>query len=241
MSFVSTQLRWAASLGRPYQVVIAAFVSADLVLIAAYCALKLGWLADPNFHIGDDAVYGELLQYAKLFWVGLGMAWLAWRTSEPICGVLAVLFWGLLLDDGAMLHERWGAAVAGWLSLPSVGGLEGAHVGEIVFLASWVGPLFLIGVGAYRRAGPWARGFGLRMLAVLAVLAGFGVGVDAVHQLVVGAVEVPGLHSLFVLVEEGGEMLVLSVILAIVADRVLAGVPETAVARERRDVTAAAA
>lgn len=222
---------WPPALSPTFRVATAALLVADLALIALFGAYKLGWVTDLAFHIGEDGGHGEVLQYAKLLWAGVGALWFAHRTREPVCAVLAVLLLVLLLDDGAMLHERAGEWLAVALSLPAVAGLRPQDLGEVLFLATWAGPLFVAGALAYGRSGPDARAFVLPAVGAIALLAGFGVGVDLVHQMVTGSVEVRGLDSAFMVLEEGGEMVALSILVGWTADRVVARVPVSLPAR----------
>lgn len=186
----------------------------DLGLLALYVAWKLEWLQDVAFDVGHDRGASEVFQYAKMLWIGLCAAGMAWRTRQPVYVALGALFLGLLADDAGMLHERVGEWLGAALRLPAVAGLQPHDFGEIAFVALWVAPLFLAGVVAYRRSDPAARSIAWAAFIGLVVLAGFGVGVDVIHQSVTSLYDVHGLHSLLSLVEEGGEMVVMTVLAA---------------------------
>lgn len=199
---------------RPFAIIVVLLVAADVVLMALFGAHKLGWATTPSLDLGADGGPAEILQYAKLFCAAVAAGLLARWTRQPVYAVLALLFGGLLLDDALMLHEHWGARLAAAGALPSVAGLRPSDLGEVAFLAAWVGPLALAGVLTYRRSSGPARRAARVALGALVVLAGFGVGVDVLHEAVLAVVQIDGLHSAFVLLEEGGEMVALSVLAA---------------------------
>ena len=199
---------------RPFWVVGALLLATDAVLVALFAAHKLGWVHDPALLLGRDGGTAETVQYAKTLWVGLCALGLAARTRQPVYAALGALFLGLLADDAGQLHEFWGARLADGLALPAVAGLRPSDLGEVLFLALWVGPVFGAGVAGYRRSDRAARHAARWALGALAALAAFGVGADAVHQAATAAVEVPGLHSLLTLIEEGGELAVMSALAA---------------------------
>lgn len=215
----------AAPAPRPFWVVGALLIATDAVLVALFLFHKLEWVHDPALLIGRDGGVAEVLQYAKTLWIGLCAAGLAVRTRQPVYAVLGALFLGLLADDAGRLHEFWGARLADGLALPALAGLRPIDLGEILFLALWVGPLFLAGVAAYRRSDRPAQHAARWALGALVALAAFGVGADAVHQSVTSLVEINGLHTLLTIVEEGGELAVMSLLTAAAVAAVVGDLP----------------
>ena len=210
---------------RPFWVVGALLLATDAVLVVLFLAYKLGWASDPALLIDRDGGVAETVQYAKTLWVGLCAAGLFWRRRQPVYAALGALFLGLLADDAGQLHEFWGARLADVLALPAVAGLRPVDLGEVLFLGLWVGPVFGFGVLAYRRSDGPARHAARWALGALAALAAFGVGADAVHQAATSLVEVRGLHTLLTLVEEGGELAVMSALAAAAVAAVAGDLP----------------
>ena len=198
---------------RAFVVVGALLLAADGVLVLLYVGYKFG-LGGDALSLGQDGGHAEVLQYAKTLWIGLCAAWLAVQSRQPVYAALAALFLGLLVDDAGQLHEFWGTRLADALALPAVAGLRAVDLGEVLFLGAWVGAVFVFGVVAYRRSDRPARKTARWALGALVALAAFGVGADLLHQGVTGLVEINGLHTLLTLVEEGGELVVMSVIAA---------------------------
>ncbi len=122
----------------------------------------------------------------------------------------AVFLW-VLADDAASIHERLGEQLGARLGLPALAGLDPQDLGELLVMAA-AGGLALLLVGAAHRGtrGP-ERQLSWRLLALLALLAGFGVGLDMAAS---------ALRSGWLgFVEDGGEMIGVSLLLATVRRR----------------------
>lgn len=187
----------------------AAFISAHLLHDLTDVAFN-----DHQFNLGRDRGYGEIFQYIKEYWIALVMGLLAFRRRSALYLVWAVLFGYLLLDDSMEIHETAGALIQDTLPFGSDLPRDGKDLGELV--ASIVaGVLFLLGgAAAYRFADQKARTASHYLLFLLGLLAFFGVIVDVLHgmlyygPIVIGSI----VNSIFVVVEDGGEMVVMSCI-----------------------------
>ena len=175
---------------------------------------RLGVLESRAFSLGADSGVAEVAQYLKLAAVGLALGSLFARRREPVYAAMAVLAGGLLLDDVTLFHETAGAALAAGLRLPEPPFARAQDLGEILALASWVGPVAVGGAFAYRASGDTARRHARWFGAAIAVLAGFGVVVDLVHQ---AFSTVWGVSFALEVVEEGGELVTVSALLVGVA------------------------
>ncbi|MGW8481808.1 hypothetical protein ACWGJP_01620 [Microbacterium sp. NPDC055903] len=188
---------------------LAMLVSIDLVLIACYVAQSLfGFPGGFVFDLGADRGYGEFLQYAKWLWSALLLAALAVSARMPVAWAWMAACLYLLFDDAFLLHER-----AGWAFRDMVPGGPGwaVHTGEILFIGL-IGVLIVIGVTlTHRRTDAALRGISWVMAALMAGIALFGVVIDAIHHLLFPG---PGLRSFFTTIEDGGELLVLSLVVA---------------------------
>ena len=202
------------SLPRIFWVVGALLLAMDLGLMALYLGWKLEWVHDVAFDLGHDRGASEVVQYAKMLWISMCGGWMAWRTRQPVFVALSALFLGLLIDDAGMIHERLGVRLGEFFHFPEVAGLRPHDFGEIASVALWVGPLFLVGIAAYRRSNPAAQRTAWGALGALVALATFGVGADVLHQVLTSMFDVNGLHSFLTVVEEGGEMVVMTGIAA---------------------------
>jgi hypothetical protein len=181
----------------------------DLTFIALHLLLfYTGYLNNDLFSLRKDKGYPEFFQYLKEGWIALLFTGYAVRRRAPQYLVWTALFGYMLLDDYLMLHETIGAGAADVYQLAGRWGLRGQDFVEVGFFAG-VGVLFLLLLGAAYATGD--RRFkqdSQYMVGLLLLFAVFAVVADVIHILA-GA---PSLDRLFDIVEDGGEMVVMSLI-----------------------------
>ncbi len=134
---------------------------------------------------------------------------------RPVYAAWGVVFGIALLDDGLHLHERLGGRLVRVLDLPAeIAGVDRQSIGELaVFGVLSVVPLLAV-VVLHRREDAQAREHSRVLAVLLGALVFFGVVVDVLHSVVGGSGDVA---MVFGLVEDGGELVVLSVTLAVLA------------------------
>lgn len=184
-------------------------VAADLAFIVLHVIyVETGLLRGRPFSLEADNGVPEAYQYVKQFWVALCMLGLFRRTREVSYIGVAVVFTFLLMDDAFQFHEHFGKWLAAQYSLPVAFGLRPDDIGELLF-AAFVGAVtaLLIGLG-YWRGSPDARIVTRDVSVLILLLAGLGVGVDVIH--VVSYYKAPLLAQFLLILEDGGEMLVVS-------------------------------
>jgi hypothetical protein len=121
----------------------------------------------------------------------------------------SLLFFYLLLDDSLSIHERLGGIISNELGLSPAFNLRAKDFGEII-VSACVGFFFLIFIGiAYRFGDRMSRETSRYLIMMLFALALFGIVVDMIHIIVFQS---PSLEPLLAVVEDAGEMLVMSVI-----------------------------
>lgn len=184
-------------------------VSADLVFILAH-ALHVWspWLVGGQYSLESENGLAALYQYIKQAWLAacLALAFLQTRGKAFIGWTL--LFGYLLLDDLLQIHERGGELIAAKLGFPATFGLRPADLGELaVALVIGCGAVALVTV-AYRRGGSGARQLSADLMCLLAALAIFGVFFDTLHTITY--FKAPAVAQVFAMIEDGGEMLVVS-------------------------------
>lgn len=169
------------------------------------------WVESAMFSLKTDGGLPELYQYLKWSASALLLAAVAVRHRSARYLAWSVVFTTLLAFDALRLHERLGYRWARQLDLATPLGMKPGDLGELgVSLLAGAGLLLLlllslVGADArYRRV--------CRHLATLVLLlAVFGLGFDMVAALVR---EQPTLGFLTSFAEEGGEMVVASLITA---------------------------
>ena len=204
---------------RPDLRICALLVAGDLLVTALAVAYFAELTGFSWFRITRDPNVGERYQHAKLLGIVVAGVWVFWRTRQPVYAAITALFLAVLVDDAGKLHEEMGGVLVPILGLEPSLGLRARDFGEVLFLASWAVPLILLAVVAYRRSDASAQ-YVARVTAVaVAALATFGVGADMVHQMGGSAAlrygwDVDAVKFALAVVEEGGELVVMSVIVA---------------------------
>ncbi len=185
-------------------------VSADTLLIIVHIFhTYTGYFSDPNYSIEMERGFGEVFQYLKEYWIGLLLLYLAITKRSPVYFGWAILFGYLLIDDSFTVHERLGAKINTYLNFSPMLGLRAQDFGELSVTALFGSCFFaLIGLTHYFSDSS-ARKASRRLFVLLLTLAFFGVVTDMIHIIF----KPPAWSLILGIVEDGGEMVVMSVIL----------------------------
>lgn len=179
-----------------------------LHLVHTYTAL----LPDFLFSILVDRGYAEFYQYMKELWILILFLILGINRRNILFLILSLLFLYFLIDDSLELHERIGAFLAVNLNFQPMFGLRDVDFGELaVFLFFGLQFLLLIGA-AYIHSDAFSRVVLKNLLLMLAFLAFFGVIIDMVQITVLH----PVAYNILGMVDDGGELIVMSLITAYV-------------------------
>ena len=183
-----------------------------LLLDLGFLVLHFFYLGDilgNRFSIEDDHGFAEFYQHmkelalAELLLVFLiesdDLLFLAWT------GLFAYFF----IDDSFQFHETVGLWLSERLNFSAAIGLRARDFGELLVTGFATLSFVAVLLMTYRHGQHESRRITRVLLSMLLILAFFGVVVDMVHILFL---EVP-LGSAFGVVEDGGEMLVMSLIL----------------------------
>lgn len=192
---------------------LAVLLAGDAVFVAIYLALGLtvvsGGLPDiPDIlALGKEGSVPEIWNYLKWASIALLLLGTALRGGPRWTIPMALVFAIILADDSLAIHEHLGPALAPVLpdALKGMAGSEAIAFGLL-------GLVVLGLVIAAWRMGRHTEGPGPRtLLWLLAALGFFVVGVDVLHDTIpMGLVA----YSLMVIVEDGGETVVASLMLA---------------------------
>jgi len=187
---------------------------ADLAFIAVFVTYAIAehyGMRDSLFH-GNvkfsfvDGSYPEIYGYVKEAFLTLLFVAAYARTRQAVYLALALLFAICALDDSMALHEAMGRYLAATTGVSqSTGGLVGwSLLGSIPMLAI---------IAAYRRSDPTSRRHAEAALLAFAILLFFAVGMDLVHSVVEQYVS--GFQTILTLLEDGGELLALTLLCTI--------------------------
>lgn len=193
-----------------------------LHLIYAYSSLSL----NPAFSIEQDHGYAEIFQYLKEYWIVLLVCFIAVQTRSFLYLIWSLLFFYLLLDDFFLIHEKLGEFLGQELALSNWLNLRARDFGELAVSAT-VGLFFLICLAAaYRFGDRLFRQISKCLIVMLFALAAFGIVVDMIHIVF----ESSAIDPIFTIVEDGGEMIVMSVIACFVfllSERLHSNIPKS--------------
>ncbi len=182
----------------------------DFILILLHVALfYTGWLTNENFSLRRDKGYPEFFQYLKELWIALLFVRLAWQNLEVRYLAWAALFGYMLADDYLMLHENIGAAAANSLGFMDRWGLRAQDFGELGFYLLVGGTFCVLLLIAYRSGSRTFRRNSIALFVLLILFACFAVAGDLLHIVL----PFPALDRIFDILEDGSEMIVMSLIL----------------------------
>lgn len=197
-------------------------VCGDLVFIAIHVGhITTPALRGAHYSLETDGGLAEFYQYMKQFWLTLCLATAYFQRRELPFLCWSGLFGFLLLDDALQIHERAGRWLGQALGLPAVFGLRPDDLGELI-VAGVVGGVLLVtlAVTQWRHRGPSWRA-SRDLLILTGALASCGVLLDTVH--VVAYFRLPAFSTFLALLEDGGEMLIVSALTAYAFNLVLHG------------------
>ena len=187
----------------------------DALVLSAFVA----WAAAEHFYLEDSYFYRkaifssfdwslmEISGYIKEAACALMIGLMAWKTRSSLFAALTFFIVVVLADDALRLHETFGRALAvlgvsKWISQSVAAGVT-AVLPVALLVTTWI------------RANKRQRCAVNAVLVPIAVLLFFAVGVDAIHELVKEFTSDYG--KVFALFEDGGELLSLTLLIAVVA------------------------
>jgi hypothetical protein len=190
---------------RDSSTLLISLICADILFIVLHILyLHTDFITDCNFKITTDRGFAELFQYGKEISIAMMLLWLFIKEFD-LCWLSWTLVFGYIaLDDSFMIHERIGSTIAVYFGYGSAISLRAKDFGELtvsVIVASIFLPLLGI---AYIRSSAELKKIIRNLVIMLGGLALFGVLVDLIHQY--------NKVKLWGLVEDGGEMFVMSII-----------------------------
>jgi hypothetical protein len=185
------------------------FLATDVSFIIIHILyLVIDSISNPYFSIEEDRGYGELFQYIKEYWIAILLSFLAWKNRSFLYLGWSLLFFYLLLDDAAFIHENLGRFISHRLGFSPAFNLRAIDFGELI-VSACVGLFFLICIAtAHRFSDRSSKQDSRYLILMLFVLALFGIVVDMVHI----ALQSPYWEPSLGLIEDAGEMIVMSFI-----------------------------
>jgi hypothetical protein len=208
---ITVRSRVAAALGLNHRPVAGMFaMTMSLTLGLGLLYLTHSFLGVPDwkgFRFGKDRAVPEMIGYVFTAWASGLALYLAATQRQAVLAAWSAVFAVLLADDYFMLHERMGTVIHGTFGLPHP---YGQPLGEI----GWFGMVGIVLLTAlaigHRFATPVWRATSRVLTLLLGLLVLCGVVIDALHMLVA---HVEPWNVLVTALEDGGELVVLAVVL----------------------------
>tara|TARA_Y100001934_G_C12110257_1_gene658147 strand:+ start:123 stop:818 length:696 start_codon:yes stop_codon:yes gene_type:complete len=196
-------------IGKESAKLLCLLVLADFVFMLLHCYYGFAASSNSLLLISADLGYAEVYQYIKEFWIVLLLIILAKSRRQFVYFAWSLLFIYLFVDDSFRVHERFGAYLVDNFGFQSMFRLRAQDFGELS-VSLFFGLLFLIFIGAsYYFGDHLAKSVSRQLFILVMVLAFFGVLVDMLQiALPLGSLG----KGVFVLIEDGGEMLTMSII-----------------------------
>lgn len=159
--------------------------------------------------ITTDGGYPELYQYVKYFWLIILTLYLSKVTQGPRYIAWTVLFAYFLCDDAFSIHEKVGAIIGGGFNFSPPLNLRLQDVGELAVTVMAGIVLLPLHLWSYSGGSRAYKKISQDLLLLVCAFVFFGVFVDMVHQAIHVGWQVEFLMGI---IEDGGEMVVLSII-----------------------------
>ncbi|MFC2107144.1 hypothetical protein ACFLRY_02290, partial [Bacteroidota bacterium] len=185
----------------------------DLVFVLLHLMLAFRVFYLPEFSLEMDLGYPEIFQYVKELWIVILFILIIYKSKNFAYVSWSFLFLFFLLDDSMKLHENFGYYFADTFNIQSIIGLRPNDIGEMVFFGI-IGMIILLNlILFYRFSCVSFRNHSKNIFALILLLIFFGLFIDMLHIIVNVSYRI---NQLFGTIEDGGEMIVMSLILGYV-------------------------
>ena len=172
---------------------------------------------NPLLALDKDHGYPEIYQYIKELWIVLLLVSILVKTRVISYSAWVLIFLYALLDDALQIHEMLGASIATRLNNVSLLGLPAQDIGELACSAMVAVLCLTLLAFCYSRGSPKFKQVSRHLLLLCCALAFFGVFFDMFHVFLKTGWEVGWkVDEILGAVEDGGEMIVMSFIVAYV-------------------------
>jgi len=173
-----------------------------------YMGADIGPLAHPGFSLGMEGGFAERFGCLQLLLIVALLLRTASKSGEVVYLSLAFAYLAVFADDAFQIHEQGGAYLAALLDLQPALRLRPQDFGELMTWGVMGFVVMGVVVLGFSRVSAAHLRVGLIALVLLCVLAFFAIAMDMAHV----ALATDGLSEfLLVTIEEGGELLTITV------------------------------
>ena len=178
----------------------------DFAFVLFHGIYKLHLISNSLFSIEREFGYAEVYQYIKEFSIMLLLFKIAMNRKQFIFFAWSLLFMYFLFDDSCQIHEKLGSFLAHYFDFQPMFYLRAQDFGELAVSMFFGLLLFSFIGGGYLFSDSKAKQVSKYLFILVMYLAFFGVFVDMLH------IAIPWGKSIWGLIEDAGEMVVMSII-----------------------------
>lgn len=184
-------------------------VGVDFVFMGLHALKSLGYISDPNLSVTQNWGYAESFQYIKSLLLSGIFIWLAVKYGKPLFYCWAVVFLYILIDDSFEIHELLGNKLGEFITKNFEIG-AGSTSGEILVFGAFGLSIFIpLFYFYYHSKNRDLKIMSQDLFMLFIAMLFFGIGIDLLHDFAETGTVTSGMLGL---IEDGGEMLVMSVI-----------------------------
>ena len=180
-----------------------------LVIYLIFIRVEFDWSISNMFMVNYDGGFPEIFQYIKYISIITAIIYILYQKKEYNYLSWLLLFTLLFFDDALSFHEQFGGFAAERFNYKPMFGLRAQDLGELTYVALF-GPLVLLAlVLGYRNGNGKYKKTNLDLVLLFSLFLFFGIVIDMLHVLFE---DNRYTKLLMVLLEDGGEMLALSLL-----------------------------
>ena len=180
-----------------------------IVIYLIFIRVEFDWSISNMFMVDYDGGYPEIFQYIKYISIIIAIIYILYQKKEYNYFSWLLLFTLLFFDDALSFHEQFGGFAAERFNYKPMFGLRAQDLGELTYIALF-GPLVLLAlVLGYLNGNGKYKKTNLDLVLLFSLFLFFGIVIDMLHVLF-GDNRYTKL--IMVLLEDGGEMLALSLL-----------------------------
>ncbi len=190
------------------QVLLILLVSLDLSFVILH--ITRGFFGFPQsnlFSIAREHGYAEFYQYYKAIAISFFLLALAIAKRELLFLSWAGMYTYIFLDDALAFHEKGGKVIGAFLPQNIWLGIQAKDIGEVLFSVAAFGFFGILIFAAFRNSKPVHQKASYPLVLFLFLLMFTGGFIDFIHSWI----KVPVLWDILGLLEDGGEMIIMSV------------------------------
>ena len=180
-----------------------------LVIYLIFRRVEFDWSISNMLRVDYDGGYPEIFQYLKYILIIIAIIYIMYQKKEYNYLSWLLLFILLFFDDALRFHEYFGGLVSERFNYKPMFGLGTQDLGELTYVALF-GPLVLLVLFlGYRNGNEKYKKTNLDLVLLFSLFLFFGIVIDMLHVLFN---DNRYTKLIMVLLEDGGEMLALSLL-----------------------------